>query len=121
MQDFYRRTLRWSLDNPLTIMATLLVAIVLNFYLLVIVPKGFFPDQDNGTMQGGIRGDQSISFQAMQQKFQQFVDIIKSDPAVATVGGFAGGQASNTGNVYVTLKPPRERALSTDEVIDRLR
>src|SRR3569833_1081760 len=86
-----------------------------------VVTKGFFPDQDNGTLQGGIRGDQSISFQSMQKKFQQFVDIIKSDPAVATVGGFAGGQASNTGNVYVTLKPPRQRGLTSVEVIDRLR
>jgi multidrug efflux pump len=85
------------------------------------VPKGFFPDQDNGTLQGGIRGDQSISFQSMQQKFQQFVEIIKADPAVATVGGFAGGQASNSGNVYVTLKPPRERGLSSVQVIDRMR
>ncbi|HEY8255298.1 MAG TPA: efflux RND transporter permease subunit [Rhizomicrobium sp.] len=121
MQDFYRRTLHWSLDNPKTIMAILFITIALNFYLMGIVPKGFFPDQDNGTLQGGIRGDQSISFQSMQKKFQQFVDIIKSDPAVATVGGFAGGQASNTGNVYVTLKPPRERGLSSVEVIDRLR
>ena len=121
MLDFYRRTLTWSLDNPKTIMATLLVAVVLNVYLIMIVPKGFFPDQDNGTLQGGIRGDQSISFQSMQKKFQQFVEIIKSDPAVATVGGFAGGQASNSGQVYVTLKPPRERGLSSQEVIDRMR
>ncbi|HVV29042.1 MAG TPA: efflux RND transporter permease subunit [Rhizomicrobium sp.] len=121
MQGFYRRTLRWSLDNPKTIMAILAVAVVMNFYLLAIVPKGFFPDTDSGTIQGGIRGDQSISFQSMQKKFQQFVDIIKSDPAVETVGGFAGGQATNQGNVYVTLKPPRERGLSTDQVIDRLR
>jgi multidrug efflux pump len=70
---------------------------------------------------GGIRGDQSISFQSMEKKFQQFIDIIKSDPAVATVGGFAGGQATNSGNVFVTLKPLRERGLSTPEVIDRMR
>jgi multidrug efflux pump len=121
MQDFYRRTLNWSLDNPKTIMTILFIAVALNFYLMGIVPKGFFPDQDNGTLQGGIRGDQSISFQSMQKKFQQFVNIIKSDPAVATVGGFAGGQATNSGNVYVTLKPPRERGLTSVEVIDRLR
>src|SRR5882757_7477143 len=120
MQNFYHRTLTWSLDNPKTIMATLLVAVVLNIYLISIVPKGFFPDTDNGMIQGGIRGDQSISFQSMQKKFQQFIDIIKSDPAVATVGGFAGGQASNQGNVFVTLKPLRERGLSTPEVIERL-
>jgi multidrug efflux pump len=120
MQDFYRRTLTWSLNNPKTVMATLLIAVVLNVYLLAIVPKGFFPDTDNGMIQGGIRGDQSISFQSMEQKFKQFIDIIKADPAVATVGGFAGGQASNSGNVFVTLKPLRQRGLSTPEVIQRM-
>ncbi len=121
MQDFYRGTLNWSLGNPKTIIAILFIAVALNFYLTGIVPKGFFPDQDNGTLQGGIRGDQSISFQSMQKKFLQFVNIIKTDPAVATVGGFVGGQATNSGNVYVTLKPPRERGLTSVQVIDRLR
>ena len=121
MTEFYRKTLVWSLDNPRTIMMTVLIAVVLNFYLIGIVPKGFFPDTDNGMIQGGIRGDQSISFQAMQRKFKQFIDIIKSDPAVATVGGFAGGQATNQGNVFATLKPLRERGLTTEQVIDRMR
>ena len=121
MQDFYRRTLGWSLNNPKTIMMILLIAVMLNFYLLAIVPKGFFPDTDNGMIFGGIRGDQSISFQSMQSKFQQFINIIKSDPAVSTVGGFAGGQASNSGQVFVTLKPLRERGISTPMVIDRMR
>ncbi len=120
MQEFYRRTLTWSLGNPKTIMMTLLVAVVLNFYLLGIVPKGFFPDTDNGMIFGGIRGDQSISFQSMQKKFQQFIDIIKEDPAVLTVGGFAGGQATNSGNVFVTLKSRRERGMGTPEVIQRM-
>ena len=120
MQAFYRRTLTWSLVNPKTIMATLLIAVVLNVYLIVIVPKGFFPDTDNGMIQGGIRGDQSISFQSMQKKFQEFIDIIKADPAVATVGGFAGGQATNSGNVFVILKPMRERGLTTPQVIERM-
>jgi multidrug efflux pump len=121
MQGFYHRTLNWSLDNPKTIMATLLVAVVMNVYLLGIVPKGFFPDTDNGMIQGRITGDQSISFQSMEKKFEQFINIIKADPAVATVGGFAGGQATNQGNVFVTLKPLRERGLSTPDVIDRMR
>ncbi len=121
MQDFYRRTLDWSLGNPKTVVMMVFLAIGLNFYLISIVPKGFFPSTDEGTMQGGLRADQSISFQAMQKKFMQFIEIIKSDPAVATVGGFAGGGAANSGNVFVTLKPPAERGLSTDEVIDRLR
>lgn len=121
MQDFYRRTLDWSLGNPKTIVMMVFIAIGLNFYLISIVPKGFFPSTDEGTMQGGLRADQSISFQAMEKKFMQFIKIIQSDPAVATVGGFAGGGAANSGNVFVTLKPPAERGLSTDEVIDRLR
>ncbi|MEO8894363.1 MAG: efflux RND transporter permease subunit, partial [Rhizomicrobium sp.] len=79
--DFYRRTLAWSLDNPKTIMFTLLVAVVMNFYLLSIIPKGFFPETDEGRIFGNIRGDQSISYQAMQKKFVQFGNIIKSDPA----------------------------------------
>jgi multidrug efflux pump len=120
MQGFYRRTLTWSLDNPKTVMATLLVAVVLNVYLLGIVPKGFFPDVDNGMIFGGLRGDQSISFQSMQKKFQQFIDIIKADPAVAAVGGFAGGQATNSGQVFVTLKPRRERGIATPDVIQRM-
>ena len=81
--DFYRRTLGWALDNPKTVMFILLVAVVLNVYLLVIIPKGFFPTVDEGRMQGGIRADQSISFQLMQKKFIQFVNIIRADPAVA--------------------------------------
>ena len=121
MQNFYRRSLDWSLDNPKTIVAMVFIAIFLNVYLISIVPKGFFPSTDEGTMQGGLRADQSISFQAMQKKFMQFITIIKSDPAVATVGGFAGVGAANSGNVFVTLKPPHERGLSTDQVIDRLR
>ena len=90
---------------------------VLNVYLLAIVPKGFFPDADNGSIFGGIRGDQSISFQAMQKKFAQFVEIITSRSG----GGDGrldrrrrrrrGGSATNSGNVFVTLKPPRERGL----------
>ncbi len=126
--DFYHRTLAWSLDNPKTIMAMLAIAVLLNFYLIAIVPKGFFPDQDNGMLFGRIRGDQSISFQSLQSKFTQFVDIIRADPAVATVGGSAGGGggprggSSNSGTVFVTLKPRSERGgLSSDDVVERLR
>jgi multidrug efflux pump len=120
--DFYRRTVGWALDNPKTIMFILLVAVGLNVYLLDIVPKGFFPSVDEGRMQGGIRADQSISFQLMQKKYLQFVNIIRKDPAVADVGGFAGGGATNSGNIFVTLKPPAQRGyVSTQQVIDRLR
>ncbi len=120
---FYEHTLAWALDSPLTVMAILAITIGLNFYLFSIIPKGFFPIQDEGRMQGGLRADQSISFQAMQKKFMQFVQVLDSDPAVASVGGFAGSQgASNSGNLFVTLKPPAQRHyITTNQVIDRLR
>jgi multidrug efflux pump len=127
--DFYRRSLAWSLDNPKTIIFTLFVAVALNFYLLGIIPKGFFPEVDEGRIFGNIRGDQSISYQLMQKKFVQFGDIIRADPAVAQVagsigggGGGRGGGATNTGQVFITLKPPAERGyIGSQDVIDRLR
>ena len=117
--DFYRRTLGWSLNNPKTIMFMLLVAVVLNVYLIAIIPKGFFPAVDEGRLNGGVRADQSISFQLMQKKFTQVAKIIASDPAVAHMGGFASG--TSNANMFITLKPPGERGVSTDDVIARLR
>jgi multidrug efflux pump len=100
----------------------LFVTIGLNVFLFWIVPKGFFPQQDNGTVFGGIQGAQDISFQAMQTLTLRFVDIIKSDPAVQNVGAFTGGGgAVNTGFVYLALKPLNERKISSSQVIDRLR
>ncbi len=127
--DFYRRTLAWSLSNPKTIMFILLVAVVMNFYLLIIIPKSFFPEVDEGRIFGAIRGDQSISYQAMQKKFIQFADIIRADPAVAqlagSIGAGAGGRgggATNTGQLFITLKSPSKRGyISSDDVIERLR
>ena len=118
--NFYRRTLRWSLDNPKTIMFMLLVAIGLNGYLYYIIPKGLgFPQVDEGRLQGGVRADQTISFGLMQQKFIQLANIIHSDPAVDHVGGFASG--TNNAGFFVTLKPPGVRDASTADVITRLR
>ena len=125
----YDRSLRWALANPGAIMFVLVIAVLLNFYLYFIVPKGFFPSEDTGDVNGGIRADQSISFQLMEQKFASFVSIIAKDPAVQNVVGFAGGGgggprggATNSGNVFVQLKPKSERGgLSTDQVIERLR
>ena len=124
----YDRTLQWALANPGFIMIVLAVAVVLNFYLYLIVPKGFIPVEDTGDINGGIRADQSISFQLMEQKFTAFVSIISKDPAVQNVVGFAGGGGggprgggSNSGSVFIQLKPKSERGgLSTDQVIARL-
>jgi multidrug efflux pump len=126
--DFYSRTLDWSLDNRKTVLFTLLVAIVLNVYLLWIIPKGFFPDVDEGRIQGNIQGDQTISYQLMSQKFLQFMKIVQSDPAVAEIAGSIGsggggrGGSTNSGSAFVTLKPLAQRGyISTADVIERLR
>jgi len=93
---------------------------LLNVYLYVIVPKGFFPQQDTGRLVGGIRGDQSISFQAMQIKLNEFVDIVRQDPAVENVTAFTGGAAYG-GSMFIALKPLSVRKISADKVIGRLR
>ena len=86
----YETTLDWALNHR-RIMVTLLIAtIALNFYLYYVIPKGFFPQQDTGQLQGGIRGDASASFQLMKGKLQQVAAIIQADPAVATVTGSYG-------------------------------
>ena len=119
---FYERTLKWVLQHSAITLFVLFVTIGLNFFLFWIVPKGFFPQQDNGTVFGGIQAAQDISFQAMQGLTLRFVDIIKSDPAVQNVGAFTGGGgAVNTGFVYLALKPLNERKISSSQVIDRLR
>jgi multidrug efflux pump len=117
----YDRSLRWSLDHPRVIMLALLVALGLNVFLFVVVPKGFFPQQDTGRLVGGIQADQSISFQAMQQKLTQFVSIVQKDSAVESVAGFTGGGQTNSGFVFVSLKPLAGRKISADQVIARLR
>jgi multidrug efflux pump len=96
-------------------------SVALNAYLFVIVPKGFFPQQDLGQLNGGMRADQSISFQAMQGKLKQLVDIIRADPAVQTVVGFTGGARAGGGFMFATLKPRSERKEDSQAVITRLR
>ncbi|HEY1708709.1 MAG TPA: efflux RND transporter permease subunit [Rhizomicrobium sp.] len=127
-QRAYDRSLIWALDNGGLVMIILCVTIGLNFVLFAKVPKGFFPSEDTGVIQGGIRADQDISFQLMEKKFETFVKIIAKDPAVQNVTGFTGGGgggprggATNSGNVFIQLKPLAERGgVSTDGVITRL-
>jgi multidrug efflux pump len=124
----YEITLDWALNHR-RIMVTLLVAtIALNIYLYYVIPKGFFPQQDTGQLQGGIRGDASASFQLMKGKLQEVAAIIQADPAVSTVtgsygaGGFGpGGGGGASANVTIALKPLKERNISADQVIARLR
>jgi len=118
----YERTLGWVLEHPGLTLAVLIGVIGLNVYLYTVVPKGFFPQQDNGTVFGGIQGSQDISFQAMNDLTLKFVQIIKTDPAVEHVGAFTGGGgAVNTGFVYLALKPLADRKITSSQVVDRLR
>ena len=124
MRDFYGRTLTSALDHPRLVMLVLLVTVGLNIYLFAIIPKGFFPQQDTGTLNGNLRADQSISFQAMVQKLRTTMSIVQQDPAVQDVVGYTGGGgygATNTANIFVGLKPLKQRHDKSDRVIARLR
>jgi multidrug efflux pump len=121
IQDFYGRTLGWVLRHPGPTALVFVATVILNILLYVEVPKGFFPQQDTGRIIGGIRADQSISFQSMRRKFRQFVAIVRADPAVENVVGFTGGFQTNSGFLFATLKPLAERDASADQVIARLR
>jgi len=116
----YRASLRWTLRNPGLIIIVLGATVALNVYLYMDAPKGFFPRQDTGRLAGFIRGDQSISFQAMRQKLASFVEIVMSDPAVENVVAFTGGGQRNAGSMFIALKPLAERP-SAEAVIARLR
>ncbi|MES2298581.1 MAG: efflux RND transporter permease subunit [Pseudomonadota bacterium] len=117
----YEYALDWALDSAALVMLILVFVIGLNVYLYAAAPKGFFPQQDTGQINGGIRADQSISFQAMQGKLRELVNIIKDDPAVATVVGFTGGQRAGGGFMFVNLKPASQRTERGQAVIARLR
>ncbi|MGC1185819.1 MAG: multidrug efflux RND transporter permease subunit [Candidatus Acidiferrales bacterium] len=120
--SLYERTLQWVLRHAPLTLAVLLLTITVNIYLLIIVPKGFFPLQDNGTIAGGIQGAQDISFQEMNLLTQGFVRSVKADPAVENVVAFTGGQgATNGGFIFVGLKPLSERKISAIDVVNRLR
>ncbi|TAI66771.1 efflux RND transporter permease subunit [Bradyrhizobium sp. Leo170] len=121
MLSFYRRTLSAALAHPRSVMLILAAVLGLNFYLYGVIPKGFFPQQDTGRLVGSIQADQSISFQLMQQKLTQFVTIIKHDPAVEAVVGFTGSNQTNSGFVFVSLRPLDQRKVGADQVIARLR
>jgi multidrug efflux pump len=118
----YERCLQVVLRHPAKTLMVLFLTIAVNIFLFVVVPKGFFPQQDNGTIMGGVQGAQDASFPAMQSSTARFVNIIKDDPAVQNVIAFTGGGgAANSGFVYLALKPLEERKLRADQVIARLR
>ena len=120
--NLYERSLTRVLRHPVITLGVLLLTVALNVFLFIKVPKGFFPLQDNGTIMGGIQGAQDASFPSMQAAAARFVNLIKTDPAVANVMAFTGGGgAANSGFVYLGLKPLDQRKLSSSQVINRLR
>jgi multidrug efflux pump len=121
MQNFYRRTLAVALRHSFIVAIVLLSTIALNVYLFGHISYGLFPTQDTGLLIGNIQGDQSISFQAMKPKLTQLQAIVQADPAVDSVVGFTGGRQTNSGFVFVSLKPLAERLVSADVVVNRLR
>ncbi|QAU33943.1 multidrug efflux RND transporter permease subunit [Janthinobacterium sp. 17J80-10] len=120
----YRVSLDWSLRHGALILLLLAATIALNVYLYTIVPKGFFPQQDTGRLNGNFQADQSISFPAMRQKVNQIMKIVAEDPDIDTyyeyTGGFGAGQ-TNTGAMFARLKPLSERNATAQEIVARLR
>jgi multidrug efflux pump len=118
----YETALRWVLRHqPLTLAVTL-ATMAATVFLFVKVPKGFFPQQDTGRLSGSMLGDQSTSFKAMDRRVAAFVDVVMKDPATQYVQAFAGGQnAVNAGRMFITLKDLKERKISADQVVARLR
>ena len=122
--NLYGRTLALVLRHPAVTLTVLLGTIALNIYLYIHVPKGFFPQQDNGRIMGAIQADQDTSFQAMDRTLLQMVNIVAADPAVDTVNGFTGGSwagTTNTARMFISLKPLAERKVMADLIIGRLR
>ncbi|HWS95433.1 MAG TPA: efflux RND transporter permease subunit, partial [Candidatus Methylomirabilis sp.] len=122
MNRGYRRALAWVLRHQLLVLGMVIVTLALNVYLYVIVPKGFFPQQDTGRIFGIVMGDQDVSFDAMNKKVMQFVEIVKRDPAIQNVvASVGGGGPQNQARVFATLKPLKDRNVSADQLINRLR
>lgn len=120
MQAGYAKSLGWVLGHPKITLTALLAVIACNIWLYIIIPKGFFPQQDTGVLMGGIRADQSASYQSIVGKLEDLVNIIRSDPAVAQVSAHISGARAG-GGVFIALKPLAERKLGAQAVIARLR
>lgn len=121
VQRGYGRTLRVVLDHARWTLLVFLATIGLTVYLYISIPKTFMPEQDTGRLMGFIQADQSISFQSIRNKLQDFMRIVHDDPAVESVVGFTGGFRTNSGTMFISLKPLSERSETAQQVIARLR
>ncbi|QUY48131.1 multidrug efflux RND transporter permease subunit MdtC [Serratia plymuthica] len=121
LQQGYGRSLNWVLGHSRWVLAIFFATIALNVWLYVSIPKTFFPEQDTGRLLGFIQADQSISFQAMRVKLEDFMKIVREDKDVENVTGFTGGSRTNSGSMFISLKPLSERSDDAQKVIARLR
>ncbi|MBF0506271.1 MAG: multidrug efflux RND transporter permease subunit [Nitrospirae bacterium] len=124
MHSRYEMSLSWALRHSRFMIVLMIFVVVVSVVLFVRIPKGFFPEQDSGRLSGGIQADQSISFQAMQEKLNQVIDIIRKDPEVVYVTGFTGGgggSTTNTARMFITLQPFQKRKSTIAQVMARLR
>ncbi|MCL2760473.1 MAG: multidrug efflux RND transporter permease subunit [Desulfuromonadales bacterium] len=126
LHNGYDRSLKWALNHSRIMLLMLIVTIAVNIYLFIIIPKGFFPEQDTGRLIGNVQASQDISFQAMQGKLSRIVEIIKNDPGVQYVVGFtggggAGGATTNTARMFIALKPFGNKYANSSAVMQRLR
>jgi multidrug efflux pump len=120
--SLYRSTLHWVLDNPVLTLTVLFLTIALNAVIVIKIPKGFFPQQDTGSLAGGVQGPQDASFPVMNDSIQRIEAVIQKDPAVENVIGFTGGGGpTNTGSIFIALKPLNERKIGAPDIINRLR
>jgi len=118
----YRRSLTWVLNHPALMLLVFLATLVLNIYLIMKAPTGFFPQQDTGVIMGGMQGPQDSSFYAMNKAVHAANVIIARDPGVQNAMAFTGGNGStNAGFAFVALKPLSQRKDSAAQIIDRLR
>ncbi|MGP3282055.1 multidrug efflux RND transporter permease subunit MdtC [Serratia bockelmannii] len=121
LQQGYGRSLNWVLGHSRWVLAVFLATVALNVWLYISIPKTFFPEQDTGRLMGFIQADQSISFQAMRGKLEDFMKIVREDPDVENVTGFTGGSRTNSGSMFISLKPLSVRSDDAQTVIARLR
>ncbi len=121
----YERGLRWVLHHQKLVLTITVLTFVLNVYLYILVPKGFFPEQDAGRIGGQVQGQQDVSFPEMKKKVLELATIVGRDPGVQDVTAFAGGRGnSNAGFMFMSLKPDSERLKKGDTaqvIVDRLR
>ncbi len=126
LHHYYETSLRWALEHPRVMISLVGAALATSIALFVVIPKGFFPEQDTGRIAGTIQASQDISFQQMKKKLEEIVGIISKDPDVTytvgfTGGGGGGGSTTNTGRMFITLKPFNERKTGIQQIIQRLR